>query len=93
MAGVGPGLLDLAALTAGRWPDAERLAIAGAYRDELDRQGMPWPDEGAFVEALNCCRVQIAVQWLGWFGNRPAPAAHSQDWLEEAVSLAARLAV
>lgn len=93
MAAVGPGLMDLAALTAGRWSDAQRFAMAEAYRDELAEQGVPWPDRNRFLEALTCCRIQIAVQWLGWFGTRAAPPEHSHDWLQEAISLTRQLGV
>ena len=70
MAGAGPGLLDLAALTSG-WPAEERAAIVAAYGD------VP-------ADALECCRLHLAVQWLGWSPGWSPPPEHAHDWLREA---------
>jgi aminoglycoside phosphotransferase (APT) family kinase protein len=90
MAAVGPGLIDLAALTAGRWDERDRTAMALAYRDELARHGRPIDTEALLV-ALRWCRVHLAVQWLGWSAEWSPPPEHVQDWLGEAVRLAERL--
>lgn len=71
MAAIGPGLIDLAALTSGRWSEDERWAIAAAYGD-LDR------------EAFECCHLHLALQWLGWSSDWTPPAEHAHDWLGEA---------
>ena len=78
MAGVGPGLIDLAALTTGGWRAEEQEAIAAAYGPH---------DAGA----LDCCRLHLALQWLGWSGDWEPPAEHAHDWLGEAVRAAERL--
>jgi hypothetical protein len=91
MAGLGPGLIDLAALTAGKWTEAERLALARAYHAELaSRQAgsMSWE---MFLHALDCCRLHSAVQWLGWSPIWSPPEAHTQDWLGEALILAEKI--
>ena len=86
-AAIGPGLVDLAALTAGGWSDDERAAIAGAYREaSADRLGV---DE--FADGLEACRLHLAFQWLGWSSDWSAPEEHRQDWLAEAERAAARL--
>jgi hypothetical protein len=91
MAGVGPALLDVAALTAGSWTDAEREEIVQAYR-ETASAGVAWaPSREAFDRALNCCRLHVAVQWLGWSADWSPPAAHRRDWLGEALRVAERL--
>jgi aminoglycoside phosphotransferase len=78
MAGIGPGLIDLAALTSGAWSDDERTSIASAY--------------GVFdQEAFECCRLHLALQWLGWSREWVPPAAHAHDWLGEARRAAERL--
>jgi hypothetical protein len=79
MAAVGPGLVDLAALTTG-WGERERCAISAAYGvvDQTD---------------LDCCRLQLALQWLGWSPDWKPPAEHARDWLAEALEIAARLEV
>src|SRR5262249_13985070 len=91
MAAVGPGLIDLAALTAGRWTDTERAALCQAYRTA-------WPSQTAWVlqpdalpTLLDHCRIHLAVQWLGWSSRWIAPPEHQLDWLGEAVDLAERL--
>jgi aminoglycoside phosphotransferase len=78
MAAIGPGLIDLAALTTGAWSEEKRAAIASAY--------------GAFDEgALECCHLHLALQWLGWSQEWTAPAAHAHNWLAEARRAAERL--
>ena len=41
LAGVGPGALDLAALTAGEWNDAEKRRFVTAYREGLNSRRAP----------------------------------------------------
>jgi hypothetical protein len=79
MAALGPGLTDLAALTAGRWSDEQRTALALAYRPHVS------------LEVLDFCRLQAAVQWLGWSPDWSPPPEHANDWLTEALDLAERL--
>jgi hypothetical protein len=93
MAGIGPGLLDLAALSAGRWGEAERLEIAEAYRRELEAvTGRPVPEE-EFLGSLDLCRLHVAIQWLGWSPSWSPPPDQEQDWLGEALSLAHKLGI
>ena len=77
LAGAGPGLLDLAALTTG-WADADQATIVAAYGDV---------DE----DDLDCCRLQLALRWLGWSRTWKPPAAHARDWRAEALGAAERL--
>ncbi len=90
MAGFGPGLLDLAALTAGRWSEAERSIYVGAYfeaaPDWVRRRG-----EADFLDALAHCRLHLAVQWLGWSVAWESPAEQAHDWLADALRLAEEL--
>lgn len=87
VAGMGPLLMDLAALTAGRWTDDERAELAIAYNRE---SAMPLSRDD-FVRAVDCCRLQLAVQRLGWATEWSPPASHKQDWLGEALYAAGRL--
>jgi hypothetical protein len=91
MAAVGPGLMDLAALTAGGWTAPEREALALAYHATLVpcENWPPAPD--AFLVALDYCRLHVAVQWLGWSSEWSPPPEHTQDWLGEALGLAEKL--
>jgi hypothetical protein len=93
MAAVGPGLIDLAALSAGNWSDAAKEAMAQSYYDESRRsQGatLPWDEMRV---ALDCCRLHLAIQWIGWSPGWAPPPAQRQDWLGEALRLAGRLLV
>ena len=87
MTGLGPGLIDLAALTAGNWSDADRAAITGAY---LTASSTLLAGPGT-DEALAACRLHLALQWLGWSATWVAPPEHRQDWLSEARSAARTL--
>lgn len=91
IAAVGPGVLDLAALTIGRWTTAQREALAGAYKDaaEAGPGGDSLPDD--FHAALELCRLHLAVQWLGWDPEWQPPAEHRHDWLAEALASVERL--
>ena len=89
LAGLGPGLLDLAALTSGRWTEAQRTAMALAYHAALPQASRPERDE--LLVSLEFCRLHVAVHWLGWAEDWSPPAEHDHDWLGETVTLAQRL--
>jgi Ser/Thr protein kinase RdoA (MazF antagonist) len=91
MAALGPGLIDLAALTAGIWTDEQRQALALAYRDALSPITGRLLDVEALLVELDCCRLHLAVQWLGWSPDWSPPPEHAQDWLGEAVGLTEKL--
>ena len=86
LAGVGPGVLDLAALTAG-WPSESpvRAGMASAYLDAsaLGRHG-PRP----CIDDLVAARLYVCVQWLGSSAAWTPPEQHRHDWLAEARELA-----
>ncbi len=81
-AGVGPGPIDLAALTAGGWTDEQRGALTAAY---LESCGDLYSSAVNVERALTASRLQLAVQWLGWSRDWQPPSEHRQDWLSEAV--------
>jgi hypothetical protein len=79
MAGIGPGILDLAALASG-WSEGEATAIVDAY--------------GAVkAEELDAARVHIAMQWIGWSSEWTPPPEHARDWRIEAQRAAERLGI
>jgi aminoglycoside phosphotransferase (APT) family kinase protein len=98
MAAMGPGLIDLAALTADLADSDDRDAVAEAYyaalpdpaRRGAGGQGWP-PDWHSFQAALNCCRLHLALQRLGWSPDTSASTNGSRDWLGEALRLGAEL--
>ena len=69
MAGMGPGVLDLAALITG-WSEPERTAMVTAYGDVSS-------------EALAAAQMHLALQWLGWADSWTPPADHARDWFVE----------
>jgi thiamine kinase-like enzyme len=90
VAGVGPGLLDLAALMAG-WAPAQQREIARSYLSALrPRYGWP-PKEDAFLALLDYFQLARNVQWLGWSSQWTPPPEHARDWLGEAMHLTKRL--
>lgn len=89
MAALGPGLIDLAALSAGSWSEDERRALVRAYFAAL-RPGC-WTGIEALLEAFDYCRLHLAIQWLGWSDAWSPPRHQAHDWLAEALALAERL--
>ena len=73
LAGVGPGPIDLAALTAGGWTGAQRQELTGAY---LEGCGDLYRAKSSFDRALTAGWLQLAVQWLGWSPGWRPPAEH-----------------
>jgi aminoglycoside phosphotransferase (APT) family kinase protein len=89
VAGIGPGLADLAALTSGEWNDAEKRRFVAAYREALGT-GESLAD---LLEAVELCQLHLAVQLLGWAADWTPPEQHSQNWLQTAFRLAEKLGV
>jgi len=90
-AAIGPGEIDVAALTAGQWSDDDRARLTLAYRaGPARRPGRPARPE-AFLAAVDCCRLHLAIQMLGWSAEWSPPEHHAYDWLSEALRVAERL--
>jgi len=82
LAGVGPGLVDLAALVSGDWGEEQREAIVSAYREAAGTDSFS-------AEQLDMARLHLAVQWLGWAPpSWVPPEGQRHDWLGEALELA-----
>ncbi|HYN88514.1 MAG TPA: phosphotransferase [Ardenticatenaceae bacterium] len=91
MAAIGPGLLDLAARTAGQWTEEEKAAMAEAYRAAMPPASHIATDPATFWAALDFCHLHVAVQWLGWAPEWSPPAQTAHNWLDEALRLAEKL--
>lgn len=92
LAAIGPGLIDLAALTSGKLPEGEKIAMAAAYwAATASSRSTATGDEDERESILDCCRLHLAVQWLGWAPDWRPPRKQRQDWLGEALRLAERL--
>jgi phosphotransferase family enzyme len=82
----GPALIDLAALTAGRW-DEPGEPLADAYR-----RALPDPPAARDLQTeLDACRLLVAARWLlapaGW----TPPPEQARDWLRDAEAIARRV--
>jgi aminoglycoside phosphotransferase (APT) family kinase protein len=88
MAAIGPGILDLAAITSGGWSRAARHEIIDGY---VRARGPGAASLSETIEAVDHAQIYLAVQWLGWFGRRRPPAEHARDWLSAAIERARQL--
>ena len=93
LAAMGPGLMDLAAFTAGKWSEEERLDLSMAYYDALPDGASAKTPVDHFLYCLDACRLHWSVQWLGWSSNWSPPVEEKQDWLGEAQRVAEKLAL
>lgn len=84
-AGVGPGVLDLAALSLGL-ADDQVDRVGEAYRLALADP----PERDVFAIDLACARLALVVQWLGWSPDWSPPPEHARDWRAELPALAER---
>jgi hypothetical protein len=90
-AAVGPGLVDLAALTSGAWTERDRTEMATAYHDTLLSEGMASLPFNDLLLALDDCRLHLAIRWLGWAADWVPPPENVHDWLKEAIALAEKM--
>jgi len=87
----GPALMDLSALAAGNWDDAQRSALFTAYREALTEHGVTPPGIDEITRTVDCCRIHQALQWIGWARNWTAPPDQANDWFAELLHVSARL--
>jgi aminoglycoside phosphotransferase (APT) family kinase protein len=84
MAGIGPGLVDVAALVGG-WDAPERERLEAAYLQGLTDAGGLRPGKEDLKAGVSSCRLYLALQWLGWARGWQPPREHAHDWLGEAL--------
>jgi hypothetical protein len=87
-AAIGPPLIDVAALIAGRWTEPHKHLLAQAYFDALPPLGRCWSNIEEMTLSLQCCRLFQAIRWLGWSADWEPPSDHRFDWLAEAIHMA-----
>ena len=63
------------------------LADYPAYRAALEDP----PDANELDFELDCARLHIAIQWLGWSPEWTPPPEHARDWRAELPRLAERV--
>jgi hypothetical protein len=81
---LGPGLIDLAALTAGKWDENARMDFMMAYTGGTELR--------ADIYTLECCRLHLAVRLLAWARPWQPPVMHAHNWRCEALQIAKGLA-
>jgi Ser/Thr protein kinase RdoA (MazF antagonist) len=92
VAALGPALIDLAALGTGPWSGSDRDALERAYLSSLSGGLAAQTERAPVAEALNLCRLHLAVQWLGWAPTAwLPPQEHRRDWLQEGLDAAGQL--
>jgi hypothetical protein len=93
MAAIGPAPIDLAALSAGNWTEANRRAITRAYWEQGTASDavLWWASFEDLIAAVELCRLHLAIQWLGWSESWTPPAQQANDWLADALHLIERV--
>ena len=92
-AAIGPGLIDLAALTSGAWSERERTEMAATYHDALLSEGMAEVSLDDLLLAVDDCRLHLAIRWLGWAPDWSPPRENTHDWLGEAIALSEKMRI
>lgn len=90
MAALGPALIDLACLLAGRWSDEERADVADAYFAERAALGGTIAPRDHSLRMLDCCLIHLSIRNLGWSREWSPPPDRTHDWLHEALRLCDR---
>ena len=85
LAGLGPAVLDLAALTAGSWSDRDRDRIEAAYVDACPANSRPAAAD------IDLARLLLAAQWSGWCDGWQPPPEQRHDWRGEVARMVERL--
>ncbi len=92
MAAFAPGLIDLASLTTG-WAPAAQRALMRAYCGASETaEPLSASARREFERDLECCRLHLAVRMLGWSEAWRPPPQHAFDWVAAAERSAETLA-
>ena len=90
LAGIGPAVLDLAALVAGEWSSERRQELLRAYHQEAFSLGRI-ETFTALVRRVELASLHLALRWVGSTADWEAPDEHRRDWFADAVAALARL--
>jgi len=93
LAAIGPEMLDLGALTSGAWSDDDRRDMVAAYRETRRAVDGSVCSMSDLTEAVDCCRLHLSMQLVGWAPAWSPPRQHARNWLRDAIQLAERLGV
>jgi thiamine kinase-like enzyme len=91
LVGLGPAVLDLAALISGSLPAETVSAMTRAYYETASGLADSFADWESWSADLDAARLHVCIQWLGWAPGWRPPKAHRRDWLGDACALVERL--
>jgi thiamine kinase-like enzyme len=85
-AALAPAMIDIAALSSGKWDLDQRRELTTVYYESLSKRGVDVSDPSSYERNVELCRLHLAVQWLGWSQEWNPPPTQAQDWLAEALN-------
>lgn len=91
MVALGAPLMDLAALCAGEREEERRREIALTYHAALAGSSLVATNTAEFLRDFDCCRLHLAIQWLGWSPDSSPPRGQAHQWITDVLSLADEL--
>jgi hypothetical protein len=91
-AAIGPGVIDLAALTEGSWTPEQRGALVSAYLRGRDGTVDASVARRTAID-LACARLHLCLEMLAMPLEFEPPDDHTADWLDIAVGIAGEVAL
>ncbi|TMI89903.1 MAG: aminoglycoside phosphotransferase family protein [Bacillati bacterium ANGP1] len=82
-AAMGPGLFDLASLTAGRWTREQRQSLLAAYVAQYQDETGDQVDWKSFCRDLCAVALYQSLEWIGWWGRHRRLSRDFSNFLKE----------
>ena len=89
-AAMGPGLFDLASLTAGRWTREQRQSMWAAYVAQYQNETGQQIDRESFRRDLCTVALYQSLEWIGWWGSHRRLSRDFSNFLKELESALAQ---
>jgi aminoglycoside phosphotransferase (APT) family kinase protein len=93
LAALGPGVLDLAALSAGEWNDAEKRLILAAYHAVICEQGPSDMTLDDLKRSTLYSQLHLCIRHLGWAARWRPQGQQARAWLAQSLTLAKQLGI
>jgi thiamine kinase-like enzyme len=91
LTGWGPAVLDLAALSAGRWSTRDKRKILTAYLETAKGYSRRTPDIEDLTESVEHAQLHLCIRQLGWAARWRPQGQQARAWLAQALNLADNL--
>jgi len=91
LTGWAAGVLDLAALSAGRWSESDKRAILAAYHDAARNRSLTQPTLDELTQSVAYAQLHLCVRHLGWATRWRPQGQQARTWLADALTLATQL--